>query len=136
MLIQKKEYKMLKIKKLNKKYAFLVAIVYVYSTFNNTIITVTSISGKVLIFGSSGLLGLKGANRSSSYASESIANVLSKKITELNIQFILIRLKGFGNSRKFVLNGFKITNFIKIISIKDFTSLAHNGSRSKKKRRI
>jgi small subunit ribosomal protein S11 len=128
-----KTYKMLK--KLNKKYTSLVAIAYVYTTFNNTLITITNIKGTSLIFGSTGFLGLKGAARGTSYAGQSIASFLGKKIFGLGIKFLQIRIKGFGNSRKFLLKGFTDTS-LKIISIKDFSSLAHNGCRKKKKKRI
>lgn len=126
---------MLKTKKLNSQYTSLVGIAYVYTTFNNTLITITNIKGTTLTFGSSGFLGLKGAKRSTAYAGQSIANILGKKISDLGIHFLQIRLKGFGNSRKSVLKGFIAAN-LKLISIKDFTSIAHNGCRLRKKRRI
>jgi small subunit ribosomal protein S11 len=126
---------MLKIKRLNTKYISIVAIAYVYTTFNNTLITITSIAGKTILFGSSGLLGLKGAKRSTTYAGLSIANTLGRKICESGVYFLQVRLKGFGNSRKFVLKGFIKAN-LKIISIKDYNSISHNGCRKKKQRRI
>jgi small subunit ribosomal protein S11 len=126
---------MLKIKKLNTKYTSLVAIVYVYTTFNNTLITITNIRGKTLLFGSCGFLGLKGAKRNTTYAGQYIANILGKKIYDFGLNFLQIRLKGFGNSRKPILKGFMIAN-LKIISIKDSNCMAHNGCRAKKQRRI
>jgi small subunit ribosomal protein S11 len=126
---------MLKIKKLNTKYTSLVGIVYVYNTFNNTLITITNIKGKTLLFGSCGFLGLKGAKRGTTYGGQSIANTLGKKIYEFGIYFLQIRLKGFGNSRKSVLKGFTAAN-LKIISIKNFNCMRHNGCRAKKIRRI
>lgn len=116
------------------KYSFLLAVAYICSTFNNTLITVTSIKGKNLIFASAGFLGLKGAKRSTTFSGEAISSVLGKKICELGIKFLQIRLKGFGNSRKSVQKGF--SKYLKIISVKNFTFLSHNGCRLKKKRRI
>ncbi|YP_001874774.1 ribosomal protein S11 (mitochondrion) [Hemiselmis andersenii] len=125
----------MEIKNLNQKYLLQIGIVYVYTTFNNTLMTVTDIKGKTLIFTSAGFLGLKGVRRSTAYAGQTLTTVLSKNMSKLGIRFIQIRLKGFGNARKSVLKGFAATN-LEIISIKDFTSIAHNGCRRKKKRRI
>jgi small subunit ribosomal protein S11 len=125
----------MEIKSLNQKYTSQIGIVYVYSTFNNTLITITNIKGKTLVFASAGFLGLKGVRRSTAYAGQTLATMLGKKISELGIHFVQIRLKGFGNARKSVIKGFTATN-LEIISIKDFTPIAHNGCRRKKKRRI
>jgi len=134
MHVQEKD-NMIETKTLSHKYISQIGIVYVYSTFNNTLITVTNIKGKTLIFASAGFLGLKGVRRSTAYAGQTLATVLGKKISGLGIHFIQIRLKGFGSSRKSVIKGFTATN-LEIISIKDFTPIAHNGCRKKKKRRI
>mmetsp|Transcript_31561 Transcript_31561/g.80375 ORF Transcript_31561/g.80375 Transcript_31561/m.80375 type:complete len:134 (+) Transcript_31561:397-798(+) len=125
----------MEIRNLNQKYTSQIGIIYVYSTFNNTLITITNIKGKTLIFASAGFLGLKGVRRSTAYAGQTLATVLGKKISGLGIHFVQIRLKGFGNARKSVIKGFTATN-LEIISIKDFTPIAHNGCRKKKKRRI
>lgn len=126
---------MLKIKTLNSKYSSLIGIVHIYTTFNNTLITISNLKGHTLICASSGFLGLAGSKRSTSYAGQIVANMIGKKVYELGIRFLQIRLKGFGNSRKSVLKGLVTAN-LKIISLKDITPIAHNGCRSKKKRRI
>jgi small subunit ribosomal protein S11 len=126
---------MSKTHKLDRKHTSLIAIVYVYTTFNNTLITITDINGKTLTFGSTGALGLKGAKRSTAYAGQSIATVLGKKLINLGVHFLQIKVKGFGNARKSVLKGFLAAS-LKIISVKDITSISHNGCRKRKKRRI
>lgn len=126
---------MLKTHKLNIKYISLIGIVYIYTTFNNTLITITDFKGKTLTFGSSGILGLKGSKRSTAYAGQSIATVLGKNLFNLGIKFLQIKIKGFGNARKSVLKGFLAAS-LKIISIKDVTAVSHNGCRKRKKRRI
>jgi small subunit ribosomal protein S11 len=125
----------LKIKKLNNIYKSLVGIAHINTTYNNTLITITNLKGRPLVFGSSGFLGLNGSARNSTYAGQSIANSLGKKLLELKIYFIQIRLKGFGNSRKSILKGFISAN-IKVLNIKDVTVNAHNGCRNKKIRRV
>lgn len=125
---------MFKSKKLGT-HSRLIAIIYVYSTFNNTLITITNIDGKVLTFGATGFLNIKGSKRSTAFAGQNIATVLAKKLTNLGIKFLQLKFKGFGISRKSVLKGFSTYNFT-ILSIKHLQLSAHNGCRQKKKRRI
>jgi small subunit ribosomal protein S11 len=125
----------LKTKKLNNFYKSLVGIAYINTTYNNTLITITTVKGRPLIFGASGFLGLFGSARSSSYAGQAIANSLGKKLLNLRVYFIQIKIKGFGNSRKSILKGFIAAN-IKVLNIKDVTVNAHNGCRNKKIRRV
>lgn len=80
-----------------------------------------------------GMLGFKGATRSSSYAAE---NLLKKFIGHLRTSkltshsFILL-VKGFGPARNFILR--KLAQ-LKITQIKDITTFPHNGCRKKKSR--
>lgn len=126
---------MLKLKKQTTKHSNLIGVVYVQTTFNNTLITVTDVKGKTILFGSSGFLGLKGARRSTPYAGQSIANIIGTKLFNLGFRFLYIQLKNFGSARKSVIKGFILAN-LKVIIIKDSTPVAHNGCKAKKKRRI
>jgi small subunit ribosomal protein S11 len=120
---------------LSRKNFHIVAIVYIYTSFNNTLITITNIKGQTVLFASSGCLGLKGSKRSTTFAGQSLADIIGKKMFALGFRFIYIQLKGFGAARKSVLKGFSFSNF-KILMIKDKTNIAHNGCKAKKKRRI
>lgn len=120
---------------LHKRYLYIIAIVYIYTTFNNTLITITNIQGKTIIFCSSGFLNLKGAKRSTPYAGQSLTEFLGKKLFSRGIRLLYVQLKGFGGARKAVIKGFTTSN-LKIIIIKDYTSISHNGCKLKKKRRI
>jgi small subunit ribosomal protein S11 len=120
---------------LHKKYLYIIAIVYIYTTLNNTLITVTDIQGKVIIFCSAGFLNLKGSKRSTAYAGQSVATLIGKKLVTRGIRLLYVKLKGFGSARRAVLKGFTAAN-LKIITIKDHTSIPHNGCTPKKQRRI
>lgn len=113
----------------------LVAFVYINLSFNNTLITITNIKGKTISFGAGGFLGLKGARRSTSYAGQTAAILLGKKIFSLGFRYIILNLNGFGSARKMILKGFVSTK-LKVLRIRDTTSIAHNGCKAKKKRRI
>lgn len=78
----------------------LVALIHINLSFNNTLITISNIHGKTISFGAGGFLGLKGARRSTSYAGQTIAVLLGKKIFALGFRYILLSLNGFGSARK------------------------------------
>ena len=113
----------------------LVAFVYISLSFNNTLITITNFNGKTVSFGSGGFLGLKGARRSTSYAGQTVATLLGKKIFALGFRYIILNLNGFGSARKTIVKGF-ISTKLRVLRIRDTTSIAHNGCKAKKKRRI
>jgi small subunit ribosomal protein S11 len=113
----------------------LIAIVNIFSTSNNTIINISDIYNKTLLFGSGGLLGIKGSRRSTSYAGQTIAIVLGKKLLSLGVKYIYIKLRGFGKGRYNSVKSFYILGF-NIINISDVTSLPFNGCKPSKRRRI
>ena len=113
----------------------LIAIVNIFSTSNNTIINISDIYNKTLLFGSGGLLGIKGSRRSTSYAGQTIAIVLGKKLLSLGTKYIYIKLRGFGKGRYNSVKSFYVLGF-SIINISDVTSLPFNGCKASKKRRI
>lgn len=110
-------------------------IANISSSSNNTIINLSTLDNKVFFCGSTGLLSIKGAKRSTSYASQRIANVLGRKLYSIGFRFVYIIVKGFGNGRYSSLKGFNSAG-IKILTIVDKTSIPFNGCKSRKKRRI
>lgn len=111
-----------------------IAIFYVKCTSNNTVITVVQ-KDKTIAFGSCGILGLKGSKRSTPYASQSLSNVLGKKIYLLGVRFVVVKINGFGNGRVSVLKGLQSSG-IKILRLLDITPVPFNGCKISKKRRI
>jgi len=120
--------------KINKKIN-LIAVANILSTSNNILINISDLNNKTLYFGSSGLLGVKGSRRSTSYAGQSIANMLGKKLYFLGVRYLYIKIKGFGYSRDSSLKGLKLTG-IKFLLISDVTPLPFNGCKPSKKRRM
>lgn len=112
-----------------------IAAVTVHSTSNNTIINISDLKNKTIYSGSTGLLGIKGSRRSTSYASQSIANILGKKLYLLGIRYVYVKIKGFGNGRYSSLKGLSFSG-LKILSILDITPIPFNGTKPSKKRRI
>lgn len=109
--------------------------VYVTSTFNNTLITVTNEKGDTLSWSSSGARGFKGARKSTPYAASLAAETAVKKIVDQGLKSVDIFIKGPGNGRDSSLRGIKATGVF-ISSISDITPMPHNGPRAKNKRRV
>ena len=110
-------------------------IAYVQSTFNNTIISIADTNGNVLSWASSGQKGFKGSRKSTPYAAQIAADAAASKALEYGMKVLSVEVKGPGSGRETALRALQARGF-KIISIKDTTSLPHNGTRPPKKRRV
>ena len=126
-----------KTKKAKKKIKknILTGIAFVNATFNNTIVTITDESGNVLAWSSAGSKGFKGSRKSTPYAAQIAADTAAIKAQEHGVKTLTVKLKGPGSGRETALRAFQSRGF-KIVSIKDITPMAHNGSRPPKKRRV
>ena len=110
-------------------------IAFVNATFNNTIISITDNSGNVIAWSSAGSKGFKGSRKSTPYAAQIAADTAATKAQEHGLKVLTVKLKGPGAGRETALRALQSRGF-KILSIKDVTPMAHNGSRPPKKRRV
>ena len=129
------EIKKVKIVKKKIKKNITVGIAYVNATFNNTIVTITDDSGNVIAWSSAGSKGFKGSRKSTPYAAQIAADTAATKAQEHGLKILTVKLKGPGAGRETALRALQSRGF-KILSIKDTTTMAHNGSRPPKKRRV
>jgi len=128
-----------KVKKIPKKKKvkkdIIYGIAYIKSTFNNTIISIADTSGNVVAWSSAGKKGFKGSRKSTPYAAQVAADDVASKAVELGLKTLTVEVKGPGSGRETALRALQARGF-KIVSIKDTTPIAHNGSRPPKKRRV
>ena len=110
-------------------------IAYVYSTFNNTIITIADQGGNVIAWSSAGAKGFKGSRKSTPYAAQIAADSAASKALEYGMKTLSVEVKGPGSGRETALRALQARGF-KILSIKDTTPMPHNGTRPPKKRRV
>ena len=122
------------IKKKIKKH-ITTGIAFVNATFNNTIISIADDSGNVIAWSSAGSRGFKGSRKSTPYAAQIAADHVATKAQEHGLKILTVKLKGPGAGRETALRALQSRGF-KILSIKDTTSMPHNGSRPPKKRRV
>jgi small subunit ribosomal protein S11 len=135
--LNNKEDKIEKVKKIKKKIKknITTGIAFVNATFNNTIISITDDSGNVIAWSSAGSKGFKGSRKSTPYAAQIAADAAATKAQEHGLKILTVKLKGPGAGRETALRALQSRGF-KILSIRDTTTMAHNGSRPPKKRRV
>ncbi len=112
-----------------------VAVVHVRSTFNNTLVTITTLNGDVLLRGSSGKHGFKGSRKGTPFAASQIASTLARDMKLMGIKNLEINLQGPGSGRDSVVRTFQSSGF-NVNLLRDVTPLPHNGCRPPKKRRV
>ncbi|MBU1712134.1 MAG: 30S ribosomal protein S11 [Proteobacteria bacterium] len=110
-------------------------VVHIFSTFNNTIVSITDPAGNVLGWSSAGVQGFKGSRKSTPFAAQLAAEDASKKAMEHGMKNVEVYVKGPGPGRESALRSLQATGF-NILVIKDVTPIPHNGCRSPKRRRV
>ena len=110
-------------------------IAFVNATFNNTIVSITDDSGNLIAWSSAGSKGFKGSRKSTPYAAQIAADTAATKAQEHGLKILTVKVKGPGAGRETALRALQSRGF-KILSIKDVTTMPHNGSRPPKKRRV
>ena len=120
-----------------KKYknSFTNGIVHIQSTFNNTIITITNLTGDTISWASSGSSGFKGARKSTPFAAQTAAEKAGLEALNNGMKNVEILVKGQGSGRETAIRAIEGAGF-QINSIQDITSVPHNGCRPPKRRRV
>ncbi len=111
------------------------AKIYIQSTYNNTIITLTDINGNVIAWSSAGHLGFKGPKKATPFAASRIVDSLLEKVKNLNLSEVSVFVKGVGSGRESAIRALA-NQGLEISSIKDVTPIPHNGCRPRKPRRV
>ena len=108
---------------------------YIQSTFNNTVITLTDVSGNTIAWGSSGTAGFKGSRKGTPYAAQLAAEQAARKGMEHGIRQIEVYVKGPGSGREAAIRSLQSAG-LTITGIRDVTPIPHNGCRPRKRRRV
>ncbi len=110
-------------------------VVHIQSTFNNTIITITDLSGNVVAWSSAGTQGFKGSRKSTPFAAQVAAEDAVKKAKEHGMRRVQVYVKGPGSGRESALRSLQVAG-LSISLIRDVTPIPHNGCRPPKRRRV
>ena len=116
------------------KRSFSKGVAHIHATFNNTIITITDEKGNAIAWSSSGVLGFKGAKKSTPFAAQEAAEACAKAALEQGIKTVDVDVQGPGAGRESAVRALA-TAGLTITSIVDTTPIPHNGCRPPKRPR-
>jgi small subunit ribosomal protein S11 len=110
-------------------------VAHVRATFNNTIISITDLTGNVISWASAGKVGYVGSRKSSAFAATVAAQDAAKVAMSLGMKEVEVNLSGPGAGRESAVRGLQSSGLI-ITIIRDKTPVPHNGCRPRKRRRV
>jgi small subunit ribosomal protein S11 len=109
--------------------------VHIQSTFNNTIVTITDLTGNTISWATAGQLGFKGSRKSTPFAAQMAAEQAAKAAIEHGMREVEVYVKGPGSGREAAIRSLQATG-LEVNIIKDVTPIPHNGCRPPKRRRV
>lgn len=110
-------------------------VAHVKASFNNTIVTISDPSGKVISWASAGKVNFTGSRKSSAFAATMAAQNAGKQAADAGMKEVEVNLKGPGAGRESAVRGLQSSGLM-ITAIRDVTPVPHNGCRPRKRRRI
>ena len=110
-------------------------VAHVQSPFNNTIITITDLEGRVVSWSSAGAMGFKGSRKGTPFAAQVAGEDTARKAKEHGVRRVEVYVKGPGSGREAAIRSLQAAG-LQISIIKDVTPIPHNGCRPPKRRRV
>ena len=106
---------------------------YIYSTFNNTLVSITDSDGNVLASASAGTVGFKGSRKGTAFAAQRAAEQAARRGMDMGMRMIDVFIKGPGAGREAAIRSLQGAGLV-VTSIRDVTPIPHNGCRPPKRR--
>nr|QGU84188.1 ribosomal protein S11 [Abatia parviflora] len=110
-------------------------VIHVQASFNNTIVTVTDIRGRVISWSSAGACGFRGTRRGTPFAAQTAAGNAIRTVVDQGMQRAEVMIKGPGLGRDAALRAIRRSGIL-LSFVRDVTPMPHNGCRPPKKRRV
>nr|YP_010290214.1 ribosomal protein S11 [Passiflora cirrhiflora]ULO25985.1 ribosomal protein S11 [Passiflora cirrhiflora] len=109
-------------------------VIHIQASFNNTIITVTDVRGRVIYWSSAGTCRFKGPRKGTPFAAQTVAADAIRIAMDQGMQRAKVLIKGPGLGRDAALRAICQSGII-LNFVRDVTPMPHNGCRPPKKRR-
>ncbi len=109
--------------------------VHIQSTFNNTIVTITDMSGNAISWSSAGSLNFKGSRKGTPFAAQMAAETAAKAAKEHGLRYVEVYVKGPGAGRESAIRALANCD-LEVTLISDVSPVVHNGCRPPKRRRV
>ena len=110
-------------------------VAHIMATFNNTVVSITDLKGRVIGWSSAGRVGFKGSRKSTAYAAQLVAQDAARQGMAHGLKEIEVWVKGPGSGREAAIRALQAIG-LDITVIKDVTPVPHNGCRPPKRRRV
>ncbi|MDX1388912.1 MAG: 30S ribosomal protein S11 [Acidobacteriota bacterium] len=110
-------------------------VAHIKATFNNTIITISTMTGDTVAWASAGKAGFKGSKKSTPFAATIAAEAAGREAVGMGMRRVHVEVQGPGSGRESAIQALQAAG-LAIRSIKDVTPVPHNGCRPPKKRRV
>ncbi len=110
-------------------------VAHIKATFNNTIITITTMTGDTVAWASAGTAGFKGSKKSTPFAATIAAETVGREAVGMGMRRVHVEVQGPGSGRESAIQALQSAG-LSIRSIRDVTPIPHNGCRPPKKRRV
>ena len=110
-------------------------VAHIQATFNNTIVSISDLSGNVLSWSSAGAQGFKGSRKSTPFAAQVAAEKAASKVKDMGMKKLEVHIKGPGPGRESAIRSLQAAG-MEIVVIQDKTPTPHNGCRPRKRRRV
>ena len=110
-------------------------VAHVQASFNNTIVTITDLSGNTIVWASSGNQGFKGSRKSTPFAAQRAGEAAARKAMESGMRTVDVYVNGPGSGRESAIRSLQAAG-LRIHMIRDVTPIPHNGCRPPKRRRV
>ncbi len=110
-------------------------VAHIQASFNNTIVTVTDLSGNTIVWASAGNQGFKGSRKSTPFAAQRAGDAAARKAVEHGMRQVDVYVNGPGAGRESAIRSLQAAG-LRINVIRDVTPIPHNGCRPPKRRRV
>ncbi len=110
-------------------------VAHIQASFNNTIVTITDMSGNAVVWATAGNQGFKGSRKSTPFAAQRAGEAAARKAMESGMRQVDVHVSGPGSGRESAIRALQAAG-LRINLIRDVTPIPHNGCRPPKRRRV
>jgi small subunit ribosomal protein S11 len=110
-------------------------VAHIQASFNNTLVSITDVEGRLVCWSSAGSLGFRGSRKGTPFAAQQAAMRAANTARDHGMRSIEVQVKGPGSGRESAIRALA-TAGLEVRAIRDVTPIPHNGCRPPKRRRV
>jgi small subunit ribosomal protein S11 len=110
-------------------------VAHIQASFNNTLVSITDMEGKLVCWSSAGSLGFRGSRKGTPFAAQQAAQRAASAARDHGMRTVEVHVKGPGSGRESAIRALAIAG-LEVRIIRDVTPIPHNGCRPPKRRRV